>query len=145
MASVDTETKNSDKTTEYGFLVTRESLLAGESAENLTFEQNKIKYVSGVSCGTVDGEKVDYVYSSDSYNVMFTAAVHGLPETEEAYREKLVVRPYIKYDGKNVYGSPMYRSVLSVAKAIRDGGYDKLNDDGIAVVQRVLEICNEEI
>ncbi len=146
-ASVRNEIKADEKTTEYGYIVTRASLLGSRSAEYLTFEQTDVQYVFGVSYGydTNSKQNVDRVFETEDGNTFFTAVIYGIKSEKAAYEEDIVVRPYIKYDGVTLYGEPMSRSVLSVAKALRDGGYEKLDDYGKQVVQNILNICGESL
>ena len=146
-ASVRNETKVDEKTTEYGYIVTRASLLGTRDAEYLTFEQTDVKYVSGVSYGydTNSKQNVDRVFERKDDDTFFTAVIYGIKSEKAAYEEEIVVRPYIKYDGETLYGEPMSRSVLSVAKALRDGGYKELDEHGKQIVQDILETCGESL
>ena len=137
-----TKTLKSDaKTTEYGFIVTRSTLLGDKDDDYLTFEQTDVKYVSGVSYGTVNGEHVDKIFSEDTYNLYFTAAITGIKADKGSYMEDLVVRPYIKHDGETIYGSAMRRSVYDVAVALKANGYTDLDEKAIAMVNSILAIC----
>lgn len=144
MSSVTKEMKTDEKTTEYGFIVTRSTLLGDKNDDYLTFEQTDVKYVSGVSYGTVNGERVDKIFSEDTYNLYFTAAITGIKADKGSYMEDLVVRPYIiKHDGETIYGSAMRRSVYDVAVALKANGYTDLDEEGIAMVNSILAICEQ--
>ena len=144
-ASVTTEQKA--KAQEYGFIVTLERNLGELDATAFTFELD-VKKAVGVNYGYDPdiNKNVDRIFEIDGDNILFTAAIYGIPETEAAYREKMVVRPYLKdADGECYYGAPVVRSVLEVAVAIRDGGYEKVDEYGMKFVQDILTVCGEEI
>ncbi len=134
------------KTTEYGYIVTRQTLLGGKTAYELIFDSD-IRYVQGVSYG-IDPDtdkKVDRIYDIDSVLTYFTAVIYGIKETPEAYSENIIVRPYIVYDGEVIYGEPMSRSLLNTAIAIRDSGYKDLSDYDKTKIQDILTLCGESI
>ena len=144
-ASVTTEQKA--KAQEYGFIVTLERNLGELDATAFTLELD-VKKAVGINYGYDPDIKknVDRIFEIDGDNILFTAAIYGIPETEAAYREKMVVRPYLKdADGECYYGAPVVRSVLEVAVAIRDGGYEKVDEYGTKFVQDILTVCGEEI
>ncbi len=143
--------KADDKTTEYGFLVTLESLVGSNSVEDdLKFDnEDKIRFVYGVSYGYDEKIKanVDRVFATDNDNDLtyFTAVIYGVTHTPERLSEKIIVRPYIKYNGEYLYGTAMKKSVLDVAKAFRDKNYESLNETGKQYVQKILETCSEQV
>lgn len=148
-SSVKNTVKSDDKTTEYGFLVTLESLVGSNSVEDgLKFgNEDKIRFVSGVSYGYDEeiGAKVDRVFATDNDLTYFTAVIFGVTHTPERLSEKIIVRPYIKYNGEYLYGTVMTKSVLDVAKAFRDKNYESLNETGKKYVQEILETCSEQV
>ena len=91
----------------------------------------------------MNGEHVDKIFSEDTYNLYFTAAITGIKADKGSYMEDLVVRPYIKHDGETIYGSAMRRSVYDVAVALKANGYTDLDEDGIAMVNSILAICEQ--
>ena len=145
-SAVTRKVRDDEKTTEYGFLVTRESLLGGKNADYLTFEQKDVRYITGVSYGydSVAEKNVDRIYDMDQTFTYFTAAVYGISPSKENYEENIIVRPYIKYDGEIIYGTPMTRSVLSVAKSIEESGYEGYDEAAKMVVKKIFEVCGEE-
>lgn len=142
-ASVTTEQKTQAE--EYGFIVTLEKHLGTTAAESLTMESNITK-LTGVSYGIdpTTGSSVDKIFEKTNENIFFTAALYGMPDTEDAYRQKIIVRPYLKdKDGNYHYAQPIIRSVLDVATAIRDGGYTVVDEDGKKYVENILSVCKE--
>ena len=129
---------------EYGFIVTRNTILDSLGLENdaLTFDLDKGKYVFGQSY-LKDGDKlpIDKIYelSEDNLTTFFTAVVTGIPE--QYYADKLVVRPYAKMGDVYSYGEITQSSILDTAKKIRDGGFKGMTQQEIDKVQDILEIC----
>jgi hypothetical protein len=144
-ASVTSEQKT--RADEYGFIVTLEKHLGTIAADSVTVDSN-IKKLIGVSYGydsKID-KNVDRIYEIEDNNIFFTAALYGMPETDEAYRQKIVVRPYLKdKDGNYYYAQTIIRSVLDVAIAIRDGGYTNVDAYGREFVEKILTTCKESI
>ena len=139
-ASVAKSVKADAKTAEYGFIVTRASLLekAGIDANAFTKDSDVTK-VSGVSYNAVDG--IDKVYAETEYRVDFTGVIIGMPGTKANYMEDLVVRPYVEYDGVTTYGDAMVRSVYDTALALRAADYPELDEEGIAKVDAIIATC----
>lgn len=147
-ASISTEYKLED--TEYGFLVTRNVLLGTQDADTaLRFgNEENLLFLKGVNYGydAAAGKNVDKIFELADDEVFFTAVVYGIPETAEGYNDTLVARPYYKdTNGVYHYGAPVAKSVKDTAIAIRNAGYEGLDEDGIKYVQGVLEICGESI
>lgn len=134
MASVTNRQK--EAVTEYGFIVTLEKLL---SDKELTHSSGVV-YAEGVNYRK---DEVDIVYNTDENNVFFTAAIYGVPKTKQAYTENFVARPFTKTGDTYTYGTPVVRSILSVAMAIRDKNYENLDEDTISSVKAILTICDE--
>lgn len=142
-------TKNQKKyATEYGFIVTRSTILANLGLENtdLRFDMDRQDaYVYGANY--IKGTQTDLIFKTTENEIFFTGVVTGMPAEKRFYEEDMVARPYIKYnDGTIVYGDANSRSVLSVAEAIRDNGF--VNDDGSAMsqsavsfIKNILSIC----
>ncbi len=146
-SSVKNEIKADSKTTEYGYIVTTRARLNGKADDYLTFEQNDVFYLTGVNYGYDEKleANVNRVFGTDDKNTYFTAIVYGINPSKKNYEEVIVVRPYVKYDGQTVYGDPMARSVVDVAKALRDGGYNGLDKNSKKFVTDILEICGENV
>lgn len=145
LASV--ETLQKDLADEYGFMVTLVSHLGDIAPTDLEIDTD-VKKVMGVSYGfdPKSEKNVDRIYEIDGDTVFFTAALHGMPNTEEAYREEIIVRPYLRTkDGMYYYAEPMIRSVLDVAKAIRDNDYKQVDEYGKQYVKDILTVCKESV
>lgn len=136
-ASVTTQQKA--EVEEYGFIVTLKSLLGDKQLTH----SDDITYVEGINYGVVNGESVDKIYEIKDDNVFFTAVVHGIPSTAEAYKAPFIVRPFTKRDGFYFYGDTVERSVYSVACAIREGNYQNLKDSEINTIKSILDICEK--
>ena len=147
ISSIRNEVKADEMTTEYGYIVTRSSLLGGKDPSYLTLDQTDIKYVTGVSYGYDKNlqKNVDRIYSIENDYTFFTAVVYGVQNTKEAYSENIIARPYIKYNGEVIYGKPMSRSVLDTAKSLRDSGYKDLDEYAISYINNILTICEENV
>lgn len=140
---------------EYGFIVSRKSLLDGEE---LTFgtkpnekgvgqTPNGITYVSGAAYNRAKG--INYVYDNDGSklsevtegkNEAFTAVLWNIPETH--YAETLVARPYINIGGLYFYGSAREMSMKSVALSLKEN-YDSLTDAEKELVDKILSVTGE--
>ena len=145
LASVHTAQKKLAE--EYGFIVTLEPNLGDIAPTDLEIDTD-INKVTGVSYGldTEANKNVDRVYETDGDTVFFTAALYGMPKSDAAYRINIVVRPYLKdKEGVYHYGQPMVRSVLDVAKAIRDDEYNKVDELGKRYVMDILTECKESV
>ena len=140
---------------EYGFIVSRKSLLDGEE---LTFgtkpnekgvgqTPNGITYVSGAAYNRAKG--INYVYDNDGSklsevtegkNEAFTAVLWNIPETH--YAETLVARPYINIGGLYFYGLAREMSMKSVALSLKEN-YDSLTDAEKELVDKILSVTGE--
>lgn len=144
MSRVKTEQRN--EAVEYGFLVARRVTLENNGFEmtDLTFDTPTHMFLSGAAYVKDGG--CDKIYKSDDEGVFFTVVFGGIPEVKQYYEEDIVARPYIKYaNGNIVYGEPKARSIVSVAKVIRDGGYENLNTSATEVVKNILRVCEENV
>lgn len=137
-SSVAKTLKEDANTTEYGFIVTRKSLLVSVAPNEFTKESG-VTYVSGVSYNKADG--TDKIYAEDDYRVDFTGVITGMPASKANYTEELVVRPYVVYNGVTTYGDAMVRSVYDTALALRAADYLDMDEDGIAEVDKIITIC----
>ncbi len=126
---------------EYGFIVTLKSLLGDKE---LTHNCG-VSFVSGVNYGVVDEKNVDLIYKEEGDNLFFTAVVYGIPDNAAAYKSAFIVRPYSKRGDYYYYGDKVEKSVLDVAKAIRDGGYTKVTETDKAYVEKILTTCGESV
>ncbi len=136
-ASVTNEQKaRADK---YGFVVTRKALLdaAGLEGNALTLDADVKK---SVGQAYVKDTNLDKIFETDSANVYFTAVIYNIPVS--AYNDVLVVRPYAVKGEYTVYGEPVARSIYEVAKAIKDGGYNGLDDAEKLKVDEILNAVN---
>ena len=126
---------------EYGFIVTTKTRLdnANLSGNELVFGAD-VLYSHGAA---YDKElNIDSIYEILKDDVFFVGVLTGIPEAKSCYEELIVVRPYIKYAQSNyVYGNFYERSILDVAKALRDGGYKDMSDDAKKKIEAILEIC----
>ncbi len=127
---------------EYGFIVTRASILDTLDLEytGLNFNMPEKTFASGAAYNKAEG--IDFKYDVTAEEIFFTGVFVGVPATKANYTEEIVARPYIKYaDGKYYYGAPHGRTILSVAEAIRDAGYPDMSEAAIEKVKDILEIC----
>ncbi len=136
---------------EYGFIVTRSTILDKLGLENtdLTFSMDEGTYASGASY--IKDTDVDFRYAVDDENDMtyFTGVFTGMPRYKDYLMEEIVARPYIKYEnGKIYYGEPHARSVVDVARDIRDSGYMvngvSMTEDEIESIKDILRTCGEK-
>lgn len=129
---------------EYGFIVTRASILdtLGLEYTGLNFNMPEKTFASGAAYNKAEG--IDFKYDVTAEEIFFTGVFVGVPATMANYTEEIVARPYIKYaDGKYYYGAPHGRTILSVAEAIRDAGYPDMSDSAIEKIKDILEICGK--
>lgn len=129
---------------EYGFIATRSTILGnnGLSLTDLTFDMADGTYVCGKAYVK---NTTDRIYETLDDGIIFTGVVTGIPALKHYYEEEIVARPYIIYgDGNIVYGEPRARSIVSVAQAIRDGGYANLDETSAARIKSILEVCGLE-
>lgn len=133
-ASVTVTLKNDEKTSEFGYVVTRKVLLdaAGVTVDNFTLDSDVMKltgktYIKG---------SLDKVFANDgSYNY-FTAVVYNIPEDQ--YEDILVARPYLINDGTVTYGAPIASSLKEAAIGVKGTpAYNDLADEAKAVVDKI--------
>ena len=123
---------------EYGFIVTRKSLL-GSVAPNEFTKESGVTYVPGVSYNKADG--TDKIYAEDDYRVDFTGVITGMPEGKANYMEDMVVRPYVTINGETTYGDAMVRSVYDTALALKAADYPDMDVEGIEKVKAIIATC----
>ena len=120
--------RNNEDLAEYGFIVTRSTLLAAAGIDKDAFTKDSaVTKVSGVSYNK--GENLDKIFETSGENFFFTAVVYGIPET--MYQDKLVVRPYVVYGETVVYGDAMENSIYDVALKLKDSEYYNEYKDAI--------------
>lgn len=124
-------------TTEYGWIVTRESLLteAGIAAADFTLESS-VKMSKGWNYG--NGTDVAKIFEQDDTYAWFTAILYfsateddGLPSVDKL-AGKLVARPFAKNGDEYLYGEPTApASMYDVAYAIWEDAevWDNLDGD----------------
>ena len=117
-SSITKLTREKESLVEYGYIVTRKTLLenAGVDMADFTMDNDKVLYVKGINYGTENGKKVDRVFENDGVNIFFTAAVYNIPA--DSYKEVIVVRPFVKLGEEVTYGDPMAASIYEVAQRL---------------------------
>ena len=132
--------------TEYGYLVTREDLLA---AEGLTADDFTLDFATLVSAPSYKpDESIDRISSIDAYNSLFKFAcvLVGIPDAKSAYTSELVVRSYVKYGDVVLYDAPIVKSYYDVAVIIRDNAdyYNSLDASTKSIIDSVIAVSTEE-
>ncbi len=109
-----TEEKDGFAVKEYGFLVSVGSRI--DSPDDLNMAAVKAgQAIKGVA----HDEKTNIVYESTDEVQMITAVLNGIPNTKQAYRTDLYVRPYvILSNGITVYGNPVTDSMYEIATRV---------------------------
>ena len=161
---VDEETRY--QSAEYGFLVAAKSKLIEANPNDTTYESlafnsngdktgyiegTKIKYTSSAAYVKDDfdesvfltldeaketfPEKAMQVIEDDGY--YFTVVLINLPESR--YNDAVVGRPYVKIGEQYYYGTPVVKSIYSVAKELAQK--DGLSPEVKAVVDSIIEKC----
>ena len=164
-ATVDLALRASSATEEYGFLVTRKSLL-GENANDtlkvwisdgsevwdteektLGLTEEGVTFVAGRAWkndGSVDliydnvgGTKLDEESIKNGEAIGITAVLTGI--TDKRCGEVFVVRPYVKIAGSYFYGEARENSYYNVAKVLRgSAAYDSLTEEQKAEIDNVI-------
>lgn len=147
-----------DRAEEYGYLLTLDDETGRDYENELVFgvgdrvENTVLTNVYDLSyisaSNYIKGTK-DAVYSlngdflpkklSLGDGIYFTAAMTGIPET--GFQTKLVVRPYIVYDGGVCYGNVVKRSLYEVALDIWENE-DYTDDDYLEYILETVEGSN---
>ena len=101
---------------EYGFLVSIGSRIA--SANELTMAAveagNAVK-------GVAHDDTTNRIYGSTDEAQIITAVLTGIPNTKEAYRTDLYVRPYVALSsGLVVYGNPLTDTMYDIANRMSE-------------------------
>ena len=101
---------------EYGFLVSIGSRIA--SANELTMAAveagNAVK-------GVAHDDTTNRIYGSTDEAQIITAVLTGIPDTKEAYRTDLYVRPYVVLSsGLVVYGNPLTDTMYDIANRMSE-------------------------
>lgn len=109
-----TEEKDGFAVKEYGFLVSVGSRI--DSPDDLNMAAVKAgQAIKGVA----HDEKTNIVYESTDEVQIITAVLNGIPNTKQAYRTDLYVRPYvILSNGITVYGNPVTDSMYEIATRV---------------------------
>ena len=108
---------------EYGYIVTRQTILTtlGVEKSDFTMENTNLTkgthYVQGVSYGTVGDKKVDRIFETKENETFFTAVVYNIPSN--MYKDVIVVRPYVKIGENVTYGEAMSASIYEVAERLK--------------------------
>ena len=122
-ASVDKLVRNNKDLAEYGYIVSRQTILTtlGVEKSDFTMENTALTkgthYVQGVSYGKVDGKDVDRVFEQTATETYFTAVVYNIPSN--MYDDVIVVRPYVKIGETVTYGDAMSASIYEVAERLK--------------------------
>ena len=140
-ADLTSEIAYDDVTTEYGWIITRESFLedAGIAKACFTKDSSVKSIISGKNFGYEydpdedDGRKH---FEETDENIVMTVVIYGVPA--KYYNENFVVRPYIVYDGTTYYGVPYTRSIAEAAVAVRDAGYVGCDDELKAYIEEII-------
>ncbi len=121
-----------DTVTEYGWIVTRESMLVNAGISPTCFtKDSKVAKASGKNYGYQDtgDEDADRKHFDEPGDfVLITMVVYGLKGADQ-FKENLVARPYMVVDGETYYGQPWSRSMFDTALSIKNGNYAACNDD----------------
>lgn len=121
---------------EYGYVVARKVALTTAGVESADFTlDTDVKKVTGAAYVK---NSIDKIYAIENDNVFFTAVIYNIPESN--YEDVLVIRPYIKSGDLVVYGDAVERSVYQVACAIKDGGYNGLDEHAKQKVDAIIEV-----
>ena len=165
-ATVDLDLRASRATEEYGFLVTRKTLLGENASDTLKvwiddsgvevwedstktvgLTKNEVVFVAGrawISDGSVDlvydnagGTKLGEDSIQNGKAIGITAVLTGI--TEDRYEEVFVVRPYAKIFGSYYYGEAHENSYYAVAQLLRgSASYDGLTEEQKAEIDNVI-------
>lgn len=120
--------KISDDVSEYGFIVTRASLLDGKELTHKT----DVEFVSGRAYGNITGEDIKRSESADGSEVLISAILTGFPDTKEAYIAELAVRCWARIGVSYFYGNTVRTSAYETAKSIEAPG---------EFAKHVIEVC----
>ena len=69
--------------------------------------------------------------------------MQGIPKGY--YHENLVTRPYMVVGGVTLYGESYASNLYDNALAIREGGYEGLDEAGIAYIDEILKEDKNEV
>ncbi len=140
-ASVANFERENESLSEYGFIVTRESLLTAAGIEDDDFTlDSEVTKVQGANYDKANG--VDKVFEENGALTFFTAAVYNIPAAN--YGDNLVVRPYMVTGSTTTYGEPMTNNILAVATSIKNSdAYESLAEDYKEAIDKI--IAGEEL
>jgi len=139
VASLEKQQANDKNTTEYGFIATRLALLKmyGVHVTELCKDSPVPKKI-GISKGTVDGETVNNIFTSDETSVNFGAYFFGINEYN--YLDQVVIRPYAENNGVSGYGDFLVTSLYEQARRAYDGPlFEEYGEDAQQVVTSIVE------
>lgn len=139
-----------ESTTEYGWIITRESFLSAAGINSACFTASSpVKSIIGGKNygfeakddngdGVIDEDEMRKHFAEDAENIIITAVITGVPE--KYYREEFVVRPYIVIDGTTYYGKPFTKSVFDAATSAAANDYAACQGDSdlIAYVDEII-------
>lgn len=121
---------------EYGYIVSSEKILDGTS---LTFDCEKA-FVS--ASAYVKGTDTDIIFAIEDggAKTVFTAVATNIPVS--AYKQKLVVRPYLKFkDGTQIltiYGNAVSASLYETAKNILADTSEEITEEQRAYLEKII-------
>lgn len=116
---------------EYGFIAALDKNFEGGNYDGFVFGNDEIELAQGIAYSKAD--KIDIFYTDDKEEakelfgdeakdedgVYFTGVYTGIPETSEAYKEKIAGRAYVKLGEVYCYGATTVRSVYETALAVK--------------------------
>ena len=161
-ALMELDVRSSAGVEEYGFLITRESLLTAKGcvADDLKFGSKApndngtgytdegVIYVSGANYRALTGEECIYDLNGTKLptgtvdkdkNFGFTAVLTDIPTTEAYVNEVFVARPYIKINGSYYYGATHQTSLYQAAASIRaSSSYESMTTEEKAYIDTIL-------
>lgn len=134
-ASVSVKVKETETTSEFGYVVTRKVLLdnAGVATTDFTLESDVMKLTGKTY---IKGE-VDKVFENDGLYNYFAAVLYNIPEGQ--YDDVLVARPYLISGETVTYGEPVAASLRQVATAVKNSSeFNDLGEDAKAVINGIV-------
>ena len=140
-ASLQLEAVRSNKTTEYGFIVTRLALLEHHGVALDDFYDGCIdRIVKGISRGEINGETINEHFQIGEDGLYFAALMRNL--NSEFYDETLVARPYVVYDGNTYYGDVIMVNVIDLIWSYKNNEeyYNSLDDYKRSRVDEIINL-----
>ena len=132
-----TTSANTDEASEYGWIVTRKTLLEDAGIGKACFTLNSsVKKSVGKNYASSEDENVRKHYKEEGDSVMITMVIYNLKP--DKYHEVFVARPYIKIGGTTYYGKPWERSIYDTAVALKEKGYPECDEAVIAYIDAII-------